>query len=68
MSDLGNMEFIQNWENETSVSRNDNIEVEKKDELPTRLIPGYTHFDDYLQVCLLVRIETSSLGLYSLHK
>jgi len=68
MSDLANMEFIQNWENETSVSRNDNIEIEKKDELPTRLIPGYTNFDDYLQVCVLAHVETSSLGLYFLRK
>lgn len=48
-----NMEFATNWDNEASVSQND-IEAEKKQELATRLIPGYETFDDYLQVCLLV--------------
>ncbi|XP_071632679.1 exosome complex component 10 homolog [Temnothorax longispinosus] len=43
------MEFAENWDSEAGVSRNDDIEAEEKDGLPTRLIPGYPTFDDYLQ-------------------
>lgn len=47
-----NMEFAPSWDNDASVLQNDDVEAERKDELPIRLIPGYPTFDDYLQVCL----------------
>ncbi|XP_012535453.1 exosome component 10 isoform X2 [Monomorium pharaonis] len=49
------MEFAEEWGNEASVSQNDDLETEKKDEPPSlsplsaHLIPGYETFDDYLQ-------------------
>lgn len=67
---VANMEFATNWDNEASVSQND-IEAEKKEELPTRLVPGYATFDDYLQVRLLVRdslsLDTPPPGHYALY-
>ncbi|XP_025996569.1 exosome component 10 [Solenopsis invicta] len=43
------MEFAENWDNETSVSQNDDIEAERKARSSAHLIPGYATFDDYLQ-------------------
>lgn len=53
MAGVANMEFAQHWDNEASVSQNDDIEAEKEDGPPTHFIPGYATFDGYLQVCLL---------------
>ncbi|XP_018316117.1 exosome component 10 [Mycetomoellerius zeteki] len=49
VANMEHVELAENSDYETNVSQNDDIEAEKKDGPPIRLIPGYTTFEDYLQ-------------------